>query len=104
MGWGSFVRGKYLCVLIHIKIKGGVGARKTGLGHPREKYYTDHSGAVLLLWIFCLFFCLVFAVPLYAYAYMCFVVTCWEMTDLSFVVSSCEFVTFPLVSWVRCGT
>ena len=23
---------------------------------------------------------------------------------LSFVVSSCEFVTFSLVSWVRCGT
>ena len=23
---------------------------------------------------------------------------------LSIVVSSCEFVTFPLVSWVRCGT
>ena len=23
---------------------------------------------------------------------------------LSFVVSDCEFVTFPLVSWVRCGT
>ena len=23
---------------------------------------------------------------------------------LSFVVSSCEFVTFPLVSWIRCGT
>ena len=22
----------------------------------------------------------------------------------SFVVSNCEFVTFPLVSWVRCGT
>ena len=22
---------------------------------------------------------------------------------LSFVVSNCEFVTFPLVSWVRCG-
>ena len=21
-----------------------------------------------------------------------------------FVVSNCEFVTFPLVSWVRCGT
>ena len=27
-------------------------------------------------------------------------VTSW----LSFVVSSCEFVTFPLVSLVRCGT
>ena len=23
---------------------------------------------------------------------------------LSFVVSYCEFVTFPSVSWVRCGT
>ena len=23
---------------------------------------------------------------------------------LSFVVSNCEFVTFPLVSWDRCGT
>ena len=26
--------------------------------------------------------------------------TCW----LSFVTSNCEFVTFPLVSWVMCGT
>ena len=23
---------------------------------------------------------------------------------LLFVVSNCEFVNFPLVSWVRCGT
>ena len=23
---------------------------------------------------------------------------------LSFVVYNCEFVTFPFVSWVRCGT
>ena len=23
---------------------------------------------------------------------------------LSFVESNCEFVTFPLISWVRCGT
>ena len=28
-----------------------------------------------------------------------------ELTSwLSFLVSNCEFVTFPLVSWVRCGT
>ena len=28
-----------------------------------------------------------------------------ELTSwLSFVVFDCEFVTFPLVSWVRCGT
>ena len=25
-------------------------------------------------------------------------------SSLSFVVSNCEFVTFPLVAWVRCGT
>ena len=56
-----------------------------------------------LLWVF---FCLVFAMLLCASVYMCLVVivgkglTSW----LSFVVSNCEFVTFPLVSWVRCGT
>ena len=52
------------------------------------------------------FFCLVFAMHLYASVYMCLWspagkgLTSW----LSFVVSSCVFVTFPLVSWVRCGT
>ena len=51
-------------------------------------------------------FCLVFAMSLCASVYMCFVVTCWEgLTSwLLFVLSYCEFVTFPLVSWVRCGT
>ena len=35
-----------------------------------------------------------------------FVVTCWERADLLALVCGvcCEFVTFPLVSWVRCGT
>ena len=28
------------------------------------------------------FFCLVFAMPLCASVYMCFVVTCWEKADL----------------------
>ena len=52
------------------------------------------------------FFCLVFATPLCASVYMCFVVTCWEKADLLAldVLSHCEFITFPLVSWVRCGT
>ena len=49
------------------------------------------------------FFCLVFVMPLCASVYLCPAgkgLTSW----LSFVVSNCEFVTFPLVFWVRCGT
>ena len=34
-----------------------------------------------------LFFCLVFAMPLYMSVYMCFVVTCWERADLLALVS-----------------
>ena len=56
-------------------------------------------------------FCLVFAMSLCASVYniklyICFVVTCWERADLLALVYGvcCEFVTFPLVSWVRCGT
>ena len=51
-------------------------------------------------------FCLVFAMFLCASVYMCFVVTCWERADLLALVCGvfCEFVTLPLVSWVRCGT
>ena len=51
-------------------------------------------------------FCLVFAMSLCASVYMCFVVTCWERADLLALVCGvyCEFVTFPLASWVRCGT
>ena len=55
---------------------------------------------------FMFLFCLVFAMSLCASVYMCFVVTCWERADLLALVCGvyCEFVTFPLVSWVRCGT
>ena len=51
-------------------------------------------------------FYLVFAMSLCASVYMCFVVTCWERADLLALVCGvyCEFVTFPLVSWVRCGS
>ena len=46
------------------------------------KYFTDRSKAVLLLWIFYVFFCLVFAMPMCTSVYMCLVVTCWERADL----------------------
>ena len=48
-------------------------------------------------------FYLVFAIFLCAWAFRLPAgkgLTSW----LSFAVSNCEFVTFPLVSWVRCGT
>ena len=67
---------------------------------------TDRSKAVLLCGSFMGFFCLVFDMPLCVSVYVCLWspagkgLTSW----LSFVVSNCEFVTFPLVSWVRCGT
>ena len=50
-------------------------------------------------------FCLVFVMSLCTSSNMCFVVTCSERTDLLALVCGvyCEFVTFPLVSWVRCG-
>ena len=39
--------------------------------------------AVLLLWIFYVFFfCLVFVMPLCTSVYLCLVVTCWERADL----------------------
>ena len=64
------------------------------------EFVTFFCGSFLFL------FCLLFAMSLYASVYMCFVVTCWERADLLALVCGvyCEFVTFPLVSWVRCGT
>ena len=61
---------------------------------------------VLLLWIFYVFVLSCVCYILCASVYMCFVVTCWERADLLALVCGvfCEFVTFPLVSCVRCGT
>ena len=79
--------------------------RETGLSPP-VKYFTDRSNAVLLLWIFYE----VFVLCLLCLCARLFICALWSpswkgLTSwLSFVVSTCEFVTFPLVSWVRCGT
>ena len=80
--------------------------RETGLSPP-VKYFTDSSKAVLLLWIFYVF---VLSRDCYVFVHVCFICALWSPAGkgltswLSFVVSNCEFVTFPLVSWVRCGT
>ena len=70
------------------------------------KYFTDRSKAVFLLWIFYVFVLSCVCYVLCASVYMCFADTCWERADLLALVCGvfCEFVTFPLVSWVRCGT
>ena len=41
-------------VLVHIRIKCDVDAKKTGLS-PQVKYFSDRSKAVFLLWIFYVF-------------------------------------------------
>ena len=42
----------------------------------------------------------------YAFVRVCLYQLCGHLltSRLSFVVSNCEFVSFLLVSWVRCGT
>ena len=80
-----------MCPSLHQNLGGG-WRRETGLSPP-VKYCTDHSKAVLLLWIFYVFLscvcyafvcvtCLVFVMPLYVSVYLCLVVTCWERADL----------------------
>ena len=67
-----------------------------------------YSGAILFdtLYITFAFVLSCVCYVLCASVYMCFVVACWEGADLLALVCGvfCEFVTFPLVSWVRCGT
>ena len=45
----------------------------------------------------------------HAFVHVCFIFALWSPAGkglnswLLFVMSNCEIVTFPLVSWVRCG-
>ena len=77
----------------------------TGLSPP-VKYFTDRSKAVLLLWIS-------YVISVLCLPCICvrlFIGALWSpagkglTSGLSFVVSYCDFVTFPFVSRVRCGT
>ena len=49
-------------------------------------------------------FCLMFGMSLCAFVYLCSPAGKGLTSWLSFVVSNFESVTFPLVSWVGCGT
>ena len=73
---------------------------------PSSKVFYWRSKAVLPLWIF-------YVLSVLCLLCLCvrlFICTLWSTAEkgltfcLSFVVSNSEFVTFPLVSWVRCGT
>ena len=71
--------------------------RETGLSPPL-KYFIDRSKAVLLLWFFYVFFSVLRLLYLCARLFKC---ALWSPAGkglaswLLFVVSNCEFVTFP---------
>ena len=97
---------KHLCVLIHIWIKGEVVAPWNRFKPSSKIFYWPFQGGTSFVDLLC--FCSVLCLQcLCARLFICALwspagkgLTSW----LSFVVSNCEFVTFPLVSWVRCGT
>ena len=73
--------------------------RETGLSPP-VILSTDNSNAVLLV---------ISVLCLLCFRARLFIDALWPPAGkgltswLSFVMSNCEVVTFPLVSWVRCG-
>ena len=94
---------KHLCVWT----KGEDGAPLNRLKPSSKIFYRPFQGGTTFVDFYVFFSCLVLAMPLYARLFICALwlpagkgLTSW----LSFVVSICEFVTFPLVSWVRRGT
>ena len=78
--------------------------RLTGLSPP-VKYFTDRSKAVILFVDHLCYFCLV----LFCFHARLFVDALWSPAGKgltswpSFVMSNCNVVTSPLVSWVRYG-
>ena len=66
---------KYLCVLIPSELRVS-WRRETGLSPP-VKYFTDRSKAVLLLWIFHVFFFL--SCVCYAFVCVCLFVPCGHL-------------------------
>ena len=100
---GFFMQTKYLCVLIHIWTKGEVGAPLNRFKPSSEIFYWLFQGGTSFVDFFFL------SCVCYAFVRVCYCAS-WSPAGkgltfwLSFVVSNCKFVTFPLVSWVICGT
>ena len=89
---------KYLCVLIHIWIKGKVGAVKTSFSPP-VKYFTDRSKAFFLLWIFYVFF---LSCVCYAFVSVCLYVPCGHLLGKGWTLGSrvwCPTVSLSLSHW-----
>ena len=103
---GVFMQTKYLCVLIHIWIKGEVGAPWNRFKPSSNIFYWLFQGGISFVDLLC--FCSVLC--LLCLSARLFICALWSPAGkgltswLSFVMFSCEFVTFPLVSWVGCGT
>ena len=96
---------KHQCVLIHIWTKGYVGTQWNRF-KPSSKMFFYRSKAVLLLWIIYL----ISVLFLVCFSARQLINALWSSAGkgltswLSSVMSNCDVVTFPLVSWVRCGT
>ena len=94
----------HTCVLILIWTKGEVGALWNRF-KPSSKIFNWPRKAARLLWIIyviSVWFLLCFRARLFIYA-MSSPTGKGLASWLSFVMSNCIVVTFPLVSWVRCG-
>ena len=69
-------------------------------------FYRPFQGCTSFVGLLCVFSAL-WLLCLFAHLFIC---ALWSPAGkglaswLSFVVSNCRFVTFPLISWVRCGT
>ena len=95
---------KHLFVLTYIWTKGEVGAPLNRLSPPVIYFNWPFQGGASFVDHLC-YFCLV----LLCFHARLFIAALWSPVGkgltswLSFVMSYCDVVTFPLVSWVRCG-
>ena len=89
-----------MCLDRHLNylFKGVVGAPLNRFKPSSKIFLTDRSKAVLLLWtiyVISVLFC-------YVFMHVCMSMPCGHLLGkLSFVMSNCDVVTFPLVFWVR---